>query len=144
MFYIQQDEKIVLFDEDKQKLENSLLFMPQYNGLEIKETDRPIDNFQWADTEEYLDIKAQEEQDKINHLTMTPLDFIKVLQSSGLTLEQINQYLESNLEIKMQLTYCSNVYCGIVKQFLPVTVGDITITNETVEQAFKTKTGMEG
>lgn len=39
MFYIQQDEKIVLFDEDKQKLQDTIAFMPQYEGLEIKEVE---------------------------------------------------------------------------------------------------------
>ena len=40
MFYIQQDEKIRLFDEDKQKLQNTIAFMPQYEGLEIKEVQK--------------------------------------------------------------------------------------------------------
>ena len=40
MFYIQQDNKIVLFDEDKQKLQNTIAFtIPQYQGLEIKEVE---------------------------------------------------------------------------------------------------------
>ena len=39
MFYIQQDEKIVLFDKDKQKLQDTISFMPQYEGLEIKEVE---------------------------------------------------------------------------------------------------------
>lgn len=54
MYYIEQNNKIVLFDKDKQKLIDTLLFMPQYNGLEIKETQRPIVDFQFADTPEYL------------------------------------------------------------------------------------------
>lgn len=86
--------------------------------------------------------KAEEqakEQERINNLTMTPLDFIKVLQSFGLSLQKINEFLESNLEIKMQLTYCSNVYCGVVKSFLPMTIDEITITPEMAEQAFKLK-----
>ena len=139
MFYVEQDNKIVLFNEDKTVLENTLLFTPQYKGLSIQETDRPIDNFEFADTEEYLAKKQKEEAMKINMLTMTPLDFIKVLEQAGLSLEQINTFLDSHLEIKTQLQYCSNVYCGVVKQFLPVVVGDVTITNEIVEQAFKVK-----
>ena len=55
MFYIQQDEKIVLFDEDKQKLQNTITFIPQYQGLEILETERPIVNFEFADTPEYIE-----------------------------------------------------------------------------------------
>lgn len=143
MFYVEKDNRIIIYNEDKTLVENTLAMMPQYSDLEIQETERPIDNFQWADTEDYLAAKAQEEQDRINHLTMTPLDFIKVLQSAGLTLEQINQYLDNNLEVKMQLTYCSDVYCGVVKQFLPVSVGDIIITSDMVEQAFKTKAGID-
>lgn len=54
MFYIEKDNKIVLFDTDKQKLTDTLALMPQYAGLEIQETERPIVNFEFADTEEYL------------------------------------------------------------------------------------------
>jgi len=60
MFYIEHDNRIVLFDEDRQRLENTLEFMPQYQGEEIIETDRPIENFQFADTEEYKQQKAEE------------------------------------------------------------------------------------
>jgi len=38
MFYIEKYHKIVLFDTDMKRLENTLLFTPQYQGLEIKET----------------------------------------------------------------------------------------------------------
>lgn len=62
-YYIQQDNKIILFDTDKQKLLNTIEFMPQYKGFEILETQRPIalNNEQncyiFADTQEY---QAQE------------------------------------------------------------------------------------
>lgn len=61
MFYIEKEGKIVLFNEDRAKVENSLKFMPQYKGLEIKETDRPIENYEWADTEEYIAKKQRKE-----------------------------------------------------------------------------------
>lgn len=61
MFYIEKEGEIVLFNEDRAKLENSLKFMPQYKGLEIKETSRPIENFEWADTEEYIAKKQRQE-----------------------------------------------------------------------------------
>ena len=41
-YYIEQDNKIVLFDTDKQKLKNTLDFMPQYKGLVILETEAEI------------------------------------------------------------------------------------------------------
>ena len=89
----------------------------------------------------YEQDKAAKEQERINNLTMTPLDFIGVLQTFGLTLEQINTYLENNLAVKMQLTYCSNVYCGVAKSLMPVTFEDITITADMIERAFRAKYG---
>ena len=87
------------------------------NGYVIKETELALEA--WGLTEQE---QAEQKQYRINNLTMTPLDFIKVLEYFGLTLEQINAFLESNLEIKMQLTYCNLVYCGVVKQFLPIEI----------------------
>lgn len=60
-YYIEQDERIVLFDTDRVRLENTLKFTPQYQGLEIKETERPIENFEWADTPEYIAKKHRKE-----------------------------------------------------------------------------------
>lgn len=76
------------------------------------------------------------EKKRIEMLKMTPLDFINFLVSCGLTLEQINAFLESHLAIKMQLTYCQFVYCGVAKSLMPITVEGVTITAEMVEQAF--------
>lgn len=83
--------------------------------------------------------KEEMEQERINNLRMTALDFIGVLQSFGLTLEQINTYLESNLPVKMQLTYCQNVYCGVAKSLMPIEYEGITITAQMIEDAFKQK-----
>lgn len=89
----------------------------------------------------YEQEKAAKEKERINNLTMTPLDFIGVLQTFGLTLEQISTYLENNLAVKMQLTYCNNVYCGVAKSLMPVTFENITITADMVERAFRAKYG---
>ena len=103
-------------------------------GYELRETETALEVWDYTDEE-----KEQQRQDEINNLTMTPLDFIKVLMSLGLTLEQVNAFLESNLEVKMQLTYCNSVYCGVVKSFLPITIEGVTITPEMAEQAFIAK-----
>ena len=77
-YYIEQNGKIVLFDTDKEKIQNTLAFMPEFEGLEISETERPIvlkddcSGFIWADTAEYLseelakakELKTQEATDK--------------------------------------------------------------------------------
>ena len=85
--------------------------------------------------------KEQMEEDRINNLIMTPLDFIKFLEQLGISYEQIQNYLKEHVELDKQLKYCSSVYCGVVKQILPITVDGITITPEMAEQAFKAKHG---
>ena len=142
MFYIEDNNKIVLFDESLETLQNTIAFtMPQYQDLEIKEVPEGyvVYDFELMTVEEMKEKQAQKERERLNMLSMTALDFIKALQSFGLTLEQINAYLEANLAVKMQLTYCQNVYCGIVKALMPVTVGDITITTDMIETVFKVK-----
>lgn len=90
----------------------------------------------------YEEIKQQKEQAIINNLTMTALDFITFLKQAGITDEQIEAYLNANLDVKHQLQFCQNVYCGVAKALMPITVGDITITAEMVETAFKIKNGV--
>ena len=85
--------------------------------------------------------EAIEEQIRIDKLTMTALDFIGVLVSFGLTLEQIDAYLNAHLEIKMQLQFCQNVYCGVAKSLMPIKFGELVITADMVEQVFRAKHG---
>lgn len=142
MFYIQQDDKIVLVDEDKQRLQNTIAFTkPQYLGLEIKETREgyTVYNFELVPIKEMEAKETQKEQDKINMLTMTALDFIGVLKSAGLTSQQIEDYLNTHLDVKHQLQYCQNVFCGVVRQLVPLEVEGITITDKMVVTAFKAK-----
>ena len=94
-----------------------------------------VRRFEVKEVQPYVETE-EERQQRIAKLTMTPLDFINFLVSCGLTLEQIDAYLETHLDVKMQLTYCSNVYCGVACSLMPVTIGDITITAEMVISAF--------
>ena len=107
-------------------------------GYEIRETETALEA--WGYTE---DEKREQEQERINNLTMTPLDFIKVLESMGLSLAEINSFLDTHLEIKTQLTYCNLVYCGVAKSFVPITIGELTITPEMIVHAFIAKNSKE-
>lgn len=134
MWIAKNNDLIILAKNTREELEQALQFIVYTS---IAETNKDYELYEGDYlTREEVEAKRQ---DEINHLTMTALDFITVLRSAGLTLEQINLVIESNLEVKMQLTYCQNVFCGVVKQFLPMTVGDITITPEMIEQAFIAK-----
>ena len=60
-YYIEQNGQIKLHDTDRNRLVTTLKFTPQYKGLEIRETERPIENCEWADTEEYIAKKHKQE-----------------------------------------------------------------------------------
>ena len=76
MFYIEDNNKIVLFDEDKQKLQDTIAFMPQYEGLEIKEVQEGyvIYDFKLMTVEEMAEKEAQKERERIALLNMTGAD----------------------------------------------------------------------
>ena len=142
MFYIQQDNKIVLFDEDKQKLQNTIAFMPQYKGLEIKEVQKGyvIYDFEVMTVEEMEAKQAQKEQERLNHLTCTALDIVTLIKALGLTDTEILQYLQTNPSVQLQLTLCQNVYCGVVRQLCPLRISDtVTLTDDMVVSFFKKK-----
>ena len=147
MFYIKdENDKIALFDNNRQKLENTIAIMPQYKDCEILQT---LDSDTIVDFELITDEEAEErakakEQDTINRLTMTPLDLIKAVKTLGVSDEDVEAFLNSNLAIKHELQFCQNVYCGIVKQFLPVKISEgVMLTEELVEHLFKVKNGEE-
>lgn len=55
------DGQIKLHDTDRARIVKTLEFMPQFAGLELQETQRPIENCQWADTPEYIAKKQRQE-----------------------------------------------------------------------------------
>lgn len=97
MFYIEQNSQIVLFDEDKKKLERTVeKFMPQYKGLEIKTTSRPIIDYQFADTPEYQEAQAQKEAARIALLNLTAADVERAIyKAKGIDFEDVIAQLEA-------------------------------------------------
>jgi hypothetical protein len=98
MYYIEKDNKIVLFDENKQKIQTTLEFMPQYKDLEIQETDKNIVIFEGQyyleDDEEYIEKKEQAERERINNLKMTKADFWIALLDKDITKEMVKEKIE--------------------------------------------------
>ena len=114
----------------------------------IEETDKALfaleDNEIMVDGEpqinpDYEEKQREAEEERVNNLTMTALDFLKVLYSIGLTREQVHNYLDEHPDLDEQLKYCQNVWCGVVKQLCPIVIGETEITVQMVEQAFKVK-----
>ena len=97
MFYIQQDEKIVLVDENLERLQNTIAIMPQYEGLEIKEVQEGyvIYNSELMTVEEMEEKQAQKERERLDKLSMTRGDvFEALILARGLTKPQIRAMIE--------------------------------------------------
>ena len=99
MFYIEDNNKIVLFDEDKQRLQNTITFtMPQYLGLEIKEVQEGyvIYNSELMTVEEKEAKETQKERERLDKLSMTRGDvFEALILARGLTKPQIKAMIEN-------------------------------------------------
>ena len=97
MFYIKDNNKIVLFDEDKQKLQDTIAFMPQYQGLEIKEVEEGyvIYDFELMTVEEMEEKQSQKERERLDKLSMTRGDvFEALILAKGLGKAQIRSMIE--------------------------------------------------
>ena len=96
-YYIEKDNKILLFDEDKQKLQDTIAFMPQYKGLEIKEVEEGyvIYDFELMTVEEMEAKQAQKERERLDNLSMTRGDvFEALILAKGLGKAQIRAMIE--------------------------------------------------
>ena len=136
MFIAKNNDLIILAKDTREELEQALQFMV-YTSIEETDIDYRLYNGEYLTPAEI----EEKETERVGELTMTALDFITFLRQCGLTLEQIRAYLSTNIELDTQLTYCQNVFCKVARAVMPITVGNITITAEMVEQAFKRKNG---
>lgn len=79
-------------------------------------------------------------QAEIDNLHVTPLDFLNMIKKVGVTDEQIEDFLNNNLAVKHQLTFCNHVYCGVVKAMAPIEIGGIRFTAKQIEKLFTQET----
>lgn len=147
MFYIMDNNKIVLFDEDKLKIEDTLLFMPQYKGLEIIETDKEIIELDGEfvfkeDVEAELEIK---EKERIAQLNMTRGDFIEgLILAQGKDEKDIIALIEAlpinEIEKKVYINRVNNAldfYRGY--PVIDVLCGYLNVPTENMTKFFETK-----
>lgn len=112
-----------------------------YTLLDVTKSDK--DN-QWYLTGECPmkteEDKETEKQEIINHLTCTALDLVTFIKSLGLTDEQVLAYLQANPSLQLQLTFCKDVYCGVVRQLCPIVLSEeLSVTDEQIVEFFKHK-----
>lgn len=118
MFYIQQDEKIVLFDENLERLQNTIAIIPQYEGLEIKEVQEGyvIYDFELMTVEEKEEKQAQEREEQFNKdFFNTSLGYVrrKVSMATGETKDFLSDLLPT---ISMGVTFGQEVPIITYKQ----------------------------
>lgn len=82
-YYLEKNGKIITVNTDKIAVENTLIFCPDLQGAEIKETERPIvqlddTSFVFGDTEEYLQEQVEKRQALFNQeFFLTSLGYIR-------------------------------------------------------------------
>ena len=147
MFYIQQDEKIVLVDENLERLQNTRAIMPQYEGLEIKEVEEGyvIYNSELMTVEEMEEKQAQKERKRLDNLSMTRGDvFEALILARGLTKPQIRAMIEqAELDAMTKALYL-NRFDEALSFFRGHPVFDfignmLNITSTQMDDFFKTK-----
>ena len=128
---------------EKQRLD----FIVEYNhnnGLRIEETEDNIFALEEDEIMEgnvpvknpnYEEEQIEKEKERIQRLSMTPLDFIKSLEQVGISYSQIKELCEANEQIDKELRFCSRVYRGnaLLNQFAK----DFGISSDMLDEMFK-------
>ena len=145
-YYIEKDNKILLFDEDKQKLKDTIAFtMPKYQGLEIKEVEEGyvIYDFELMTVEEKEAKEAQKERERLNMLFLTGADVERgIYQAKGMDFDDIIEFVTANppvcfdvkalkIELKANHFYRGNPYVNAVGALLG-------FTEEQLDKFFET------
>ena len=148
MFYIQQDDKIILFNEDKQKLQDTIAFtMPQYQDLEIKEVEEGyvIYDFELITVKEKEAKEIQKERERLDKLSMTRGDvFEALILAKGLTKPQIRAMIEqAELDTMTKALYL-NRFDEALEFYRGYPIFDMLgqalgITSEMLDKFFETK-----
>lgn len=106
MFIAKHNNLIVLAKDTREELEQALQFMV-YDTIEEISEKLQLVNGKYVTEQEAKQI----ERDKINRLSMTPLDFIKALEKfAGITYAQVKELCDTYPEIDRELRFCQNVY----------------------------------
>ena len=106
MFIARHNDLIILAKDTREELEQALQFMV-YDTIEEISEKLQLVNGKYVTEQEAKQI----ERDKINKLSMTPLDFIKALEKfAGITYAQVKELCDTYPEIDRELRFCQNVY----------------------------------
>lgn len=135
MFIAKQGDLIVQQAPTREELESKLTFMTVDSIEEVNE-ELELINGKFVTKEE----KAQIEHERIQGLSMTPLDFIKALeQLADITYAQIKNLCDSYPEIDRELRFCQNVYRNnpmFSQEVLAQLPEEFHLTDEAIDALF--------
>lgn len=144
-YYILENDKIILFDTDKERLEATIEFMPQYADLEIQETESEIISFneRFYFKDEIQEELAQAEAERIAKLYLTGADVERgIYQAKGMDFDDILAFVTANppegldvkalkIELKANHFYRGNPYVDAIG-------GLLGFTKEQLDKFFET------
>lgn len=135
MFIAKQGNLIVQQAQTREELEAKLTFMI-VDSIEEIEEELELVNGKFVTQAE----KAQIEHERIQGLSMTPLDFIKALeQLAGITYEQVKNLCDNHPEIDRELRFCQNVYRNnpmLSQESLAQLPEEFHLTDEQIDNLF--------
>lgn len=80
--------------------------------------------------------EEQRRREEIMMLHMTPLDFIKAIETLGITWAQIKELMQKYPDVEKELTMCQNVYRGNPLLDQMAKILDKNITSEVLDELF--------
>lgn len=119
MYYIENENKIILANEDKTKIENTFLFMPQLkdedgNYPRIQETEREIIllDGEYRFKDEVEEVLQQKERERLNLLSLTKREvFLALYKSKGITPEMVRASITAP-EALIEFDYATEYFRG--------------------------------
>ena len=141
-YYIFDNDKIVLFDTNKEQLQSTLEFMPQYEGLEILETERKIVSFNggFYFADEIQEELSQAEAERIAKLKCTKRVFALMLQELGIDyLTVLLPLIESNPQAKLEWDLCVELERS--NPLLDIMAGKLGVTPAQLDGLFRYANG---
>lgn len=130
MFIAKNNNLIITQANTREELLQKVKYMQYDTIVEIEEALHLV-NGRYVTTDE----AKQLEKERIQALSMTPLDFIKALEEVGVSYSQIKELCNTNEEVEKQLRFCNHVYRG--NPLLDKLCGSFNVTTEQLNELFK-------
>ena len=139
MFYIKDDEKIILYDTSEERLKQTLDFMPEYSNFQIHYTDKNIVNFEgnFYFEEDIQEKIEEQEKEAIGQLSLTKREvFLAIYNDKGITPEEIRAQITDQSAL-IEFDYAEKYYRG--NPLIDILGQALGYTKERLDYLFENK-----